>query len=391
MNRLLCWAAAAAISVAGTAHAETVKVGLIAPFSGGFAIWGEQFQHAVEAFQKVNGTSVNGNEIEVIYRDVGGPDPAKSKQLAEELILRDGIKFLTGFAFTPNALAVAELITEANMPTVIMNAATSVITRKSPMYVRVSFTLSQQVEVLANWAYKEAGYRNAYTLISDYAPGHDGEGQFVKTFTEAGGTIMESVRAPLSTTDFAPYMENVLQAKPDALFGFMPAGPPSIAMMQTWASRGVKDAGIPLLATGETQEIFLDAIGEAALGAISAQHFSLDIDNEQNKLLQATLKEMFGEKSVPDIASVAAWDGMRLMYDAVAELGPSADGAAYIEFMKGRKIDSPRGPIMIDPQTRDIVQNIYIRKVVMKDGKMTNETFATVEQVKDPWKVANPE
>jgi branched-chain amino acid transport system substrate-binding protein len=171
----------------------------------------------------------------------------------------------------------------------------------------------------------------------------------------------------------------------------MPAGPPSIAMMQTWASRGVKDAGIPLLATGETQEIFLDAIGEAALGAISAQHFSLDIDNEQNKLLQATLKEMFGEKSVPDIASVAAWDGMRLMYDAVAELGPSADGAAYIEFMKGRKIDSPRGPIMIDPQTRDIVQNIYIRKVVMKDGKMTNETFATVEQVKDPWKVANPE
>jgi branched-chain amino acid transport system substrate-binding protein len=382
---------AMAISIAGIAQAETVKIGLIAPFSGGFAIWGEQFQRSVQAFQKVNGTSVNGNEVEVIYRDVGGADPAKSKQLAEELILRDGIKFLTGFAFTPNALAVAELITEAEMPTVIMNAATSVITRQSPMYVRVSFTLSQQCEVLAAWAYNDAGYRRAYTLVSDYAPGHDGETQFVKTFTELGGEIIESVRAPLPTTDFAPYLENVLQAKPDVLFGFMPAGPPSIAMTQTWASRGVKDAGIPLVATGETQEIFLDAIGEAALGIITAQHYSLDIDNEQNKLLQSTLKEMFGEKAIPDIASVAAWDAMRLMYDALAELGTDAAGPDYIEFMKGREIDSPRGPIMIDPETRDIIQNIYLRKVVMKDGKMINETFATVEKVKDPWKVANPE
>jgi branched-chain amino acid transport system substrate-binding protein len=381
---------AAMLAAPAGAFADTVKVGLIAPFSGGFAIWGQQFQQAVQAFQKVNGTSVKGDEVEVIYRDSGGPDPAKSKQLAEELILRDKIKFLSGFAFTPNAMAVADLITEANMPTVIMNAATAVITRKSPMFVRDSMTLPQQTGPLGKWVAAK-GYKKVYTLVSDYGPGHDAEQQFIKTYTANGGTILASVRAPLSTTDYAPFVENMLQAKPDAIYIFMPAGPPSIAVIQEWDKRGLKAAGIPLFGTGETQEVFLPAIGQAGLGAITAMHYNIEQDNEQNKLLKSTLIEMFGPDTLPDIASVAAWDGMRLIYDALAELGPDADGKAYIEFMKGRKIDSPRGPIMIDPETRDIVQNIYIRELVMKDGKMINQPIDTIEMVKDPWKEENPE
>jgi branched-chain amino acid transport system substrate-binding protein len=383
---LLGLVTAIAMLLPGVAAAETVKVGLIGVFSGGFAIWGEQFQRSVQAFQKVNGDTVKGNKIEVIYRDVGGPNPAKSKQLAEELILRDKIKFLTGFAFSPNALAVADVVSEAKVPTIIMNAATSVITRRSPMFVRVSMTLPQQTDPLGRWAAKK--YKKIYTLVSDYAPGHDAEQQFIKSFKAAGGTIVQSVRVPLATTDFAPYFENVLRAKPDALFLFMPAGPPSITSIDTWAKRGLKAAGIDLLCTGETQEIYLPAIGDAALDVISAGHYGTEVDTPENAQLKKALTDMF-PNSIPDIASVAAWDGMRLIYDAVEALGPSAPGEKYIEFMKGRKMKSPRGPIEIDAKERDIIQNVYIRKVVRKDGKLVNATIDTIPAVKDPWKEDN--
>jgi branched-chain amino acid transport system substrate-binding protein len=281
-------AACALLALTGAASAQqTVKVGLIAPFSGGFAIWGEQFQRAVKAFQKVNGESVKGVKVEVLYRDVGGPNPAKSKQLAEELVLRDKIKFLTGFAFTPNALAVADVVNEAKVPTIIMNAATSIITRKSPMFVRVSMTLPQQTDPLGRWAAKK--YKKVYTLVSDYGPGHDAEQQFIKSFKAAGGEIVAGVRVPLQTTDFAPYFENVLQAKPQALFLFMPAGPPSITSIDTWAKRGLKAAGIDLLCTGETQEIYLPAIGDSALDVISAGHYGTEVDTPENTALKKTL------------------------------------------------------------------------------------------------------
>jgi branched-chain amino acid transport system substrate-binding protein len=385
----LC-AVAALLSFGGAASAQNVKVGLIAPFSGGFAIWGQQFQRAVQAYQKVHGDSVKGTKVEVLYRDVGGADPAKSKQLAEELILRERIKYLTGFAFTPNALAVADVVTEARVPTVIMNAATAVITRRSPMYVRVSMTLPQQTAPLAKWAHAK-GYKKIYTLVSDYGPGHDAEGTFVKTFKAAGGAIVESVRVPLATTDFAPFLENVLRAKPDALFLFMPAGPPSIGAINTWAKRGLKAAGIPLLVTGETQEIYLPAIGEGALDVISSNHYGTEVNTPENAALKKTLADMFGKDSIPDIASVAAWDGMSLIYEAIGALGPNADGAKVIDFMKGRKLKSPRGPIEIDANTRDIIQNMYIRKVVKKGAMLVNETVDTIPMVKDPWKEENPE
>jgi ABC-type branched-subunit amino acid transport system ATPase component len=246
------------------AQAAKVKVGFIAPFSGGFALWGKQFKDSVQAFQKLHGTSINGTEIEVIYRDVDGPDPAKAKQLAEELILRDRIKILTGLVFSNNTMALAPVIDEAKIPFVIMNAATSKITRMSDMFVRVSMTLPQQSRPVALWAAKN-DIKTVYTIVSDYAPGHDAEKQFIKDFTSKGGKIVKSVRIPLRTTDYAPFLENVLQAKPDALYIFMPAGPPSIATVNAWAKRGLKKAGIQLLATGEMQQLYLPAVGDAAI------------------------------------------------------------------------------------------------------------------------------
>ena len=220
-------AAAAVLAMTGIAAAETVKVGVIGVFSGGFARWGEQFKQAIEVYQKHNGKTVNGHTIEVVYRDAGGPDPAKSRQLAEELILREKIQFLAGFAFTPNALAVAQLVTESKTPTVIFNAATAVVTRRSPYFVRVSFTLPQDTAPLAEWAPKN-GIKKVVTVVSDYAPGHDAEATFLKVFKANGGEVLESIRIPLATTDFAPFFERILQQKPDAIFLFGPGGPASV-------------------------------------------------------------------------------------------------------------------------------------------------------------------
>lgn len=384
----LC-AAGVVLAMTGAAAAETVKVGVIAPFSGAFARWGEQFQQSIAVYQKHNGDSVKGNKIEVIYRDVGGPDPAKSRQLAEELILREKIQILAGFAFTPNSLAVADLITESQTPTVIMNAATSVIPRRSPMYVRASFTLSQLTAPLAEWAAK-GKYKKVVSVVSDYAPGHDGEQVFIRVFKEHGGEIVDAVRIPLSTTDFAPFFERILQQKPDAIFLFGPGGPSSVGMVNTWAAR-LKPAGIDLLTTNETQEIDLSKIGKAAIDVIGSSHYTEVNESALNKKLRADLEAMFGKDRVPDTATVSAYDGMHMIYQVVSQLGPRPKPEEAMKLMSNMKFDSPRGPIMIDPETRDIVQNVYLRRVVARGDRLVNQDFQTIPMVKDPWKVWNPE
>jgi branched-chain amino acid transport system substrate-binding protein len=384
----LC-ASVALLAFTGAAAAETVKVGVLGVFSGGFARWGEQFQQAIAVYQKQHGDTVNGNKIEIIYRDVGGPDPAKSRQLTEELILRAKVQFIAGFAFTPNALSVAQLVTEAKIPTVIFNAATSVITRRSPMFVRVSFTLSQDTAPLAAWAPKN-GIKRVVTIISDYAPGHDGESVFIKVFKENGGEILESIRVPLATTDFAPFFERIIPHKPDAIFLFGPGGPASVGMINTWAAR-LKPAGIQLMTTNETQEIDLPKIGKASLDAIGSSHYTETVDNPLNKKLRADLESMFGKDRIPDTATVSAYDGIHMIYQTVAKLGPRPNPEAAVKFMSEMKFDSPRGPIQIDPKTRDIIQNVYLRRVVEKNGRLENLNFATVPMVKDPWKEWNPE
>jgi branched-chain amino acid transport system substrate-binding protein len=389
-------AAAAALLVlsAGAPFADTVKVGLIADFTGAFATWGPQFQQAVEAYQAIHGKTVKGPDgkthtIEFVYRDAASAGPDRSKQLAEELVLREKVKFLAGFDLSPHAMAVGEIATQAKIPVVIMNAATASITRGSPYYVRVSMTIPQYTAPLARWAYRN-GIRRVYTLVSDYAPGYDAEAYFIKTFKAAGGEIVGSTRSPQQETNYAAYMEKVLQAKPDALYMFQPAGSPSIACVKAYVERGLKAAGIKLLGSGETQELFLPNFTDDVIGTVTAFHYTETNTNPENLALKAQLHKMFGEKAVPDIASVAAWDGTRLIQDAVAALGANAEGAKYVDFFKGKKVDSPRGPIMIDPAEREIIQNIYIRRVEKREGRLVNVDIDEEAMVKDPWKIDNP-
>ena len=395
MKRILGIAAASMLWLtAGAANADTIKVGLIADYTGAFATWGPQFQQAIEAFQDLNGKTVKGpdgkmHDIQMVYRDSASAGPDKAKQLAEELILREKVKFLTGFDLSPHAMAVGEIATQAKVPVIIMNAATASIVRGSPYYVRVSMTISQQVYPMGKWAV-DNGIKKAYVIVSDYAPGHDAETYFTKAFKAAGGEVIGSVRSPLNNLDFGPYMEKALQAKPDALYMFMPAGAPSVALVKAYVERGLKTAGIKLLGSGETQELFLPNFTDDIIGTVTSFHYTESNTNPENTALKAAIKKKFGEKAVPDIASVAAWDGMNLLYQSIEALGAKAEGLKYVDFMKGKTIRSARGPIMIDPEERDVIQNIYVRRVEKRDGKLINVDIATIPMFKDPWKADNP-
>jgi branched-chain amino acid transport system substrate-binding protein len=395
MKRLLRIAATALLLLwAGAASADVVKVGLIASFTGAFAVWGTQFQQAIEAYQAMHGKSVKGpdgkeHEIQYVYRDAASQGPDKAKQLAEELVLREHVKFLAGLELSPYAMVLADISKQAKVPVIIMNAATASITRMSPYFVRVSMTVPQFTAPMGKWAF-DHGIKKAYTIVSDYAPGYDAEAYFIKGFKAAGGEIVGSARTPQQETNFSAYMERVLQAKPDALFMFQPAGSPSIAFVKAYAERGLKAAGIKLLGSGETQQLFLPDFSDDIIGTVTSFHYTETNTNPANLELKAQLKKMFGDKAVPDIASVAAWDGTMLIYQSVAALGSDAEGLKYVQFLEGKKFDSPRGPVMIDPVERDVIQNIYIRQVEKRDGKLVNIDIGEVDMVKDPWKIDNP-
>ncbi|MGE3246879.1 MAG: ABC transporter substrate-binding protein [Beijerinckiaceae bacterium] len=392
MKKLAITAAAlVAAATAGVAQAETIKIGHISNFSGPFAVWGKQFSQAIKAYQKVHGDTINGNKVEVIYRDVGAVNPAKARQLAEEFILRDKIKVLTGFSLTPNALAVAETITEAKMPTVIMNAATSMITCKSPYFVRVSMTVQQFIKPMPEYMVKKMNSKSAYVIVADYAPGHDAQSIFESEFKKNGGKVLGADRFPLSTTDFAPFLERAAASNPDAVYIFSPAGTPSISIISEFAKRGLKKKGVKLVGSGEIQEIFLAAIGDQVEGTYSSNHYTASNTTPANEKLKSTLKEMFGKDAIPDIGSVAAWDGMDLIYGAIKKLGPNFKAEQFIEFAKTFKFNSPRGEgVRLDPETRDMINNVDIRIVEKKDGRLTNKVLETFKDVKDPWKIANP-
>ena len=388
-------ATAVFVMTAGIANAATYKIGLIASYTGIFATWGTQFQQAVEAFQLTNGTSLKGPngetiDVKMVYRDSGSQGPDKVKQLASELILREHVNMLTGLELSPYAMALSDLSKQAKVPVVIMNAATARITRMSPYFVRTSMTVPQMNCPLGPWAFKH-GYKTAYVITSDYAPGHDAEEYFIKCFTNAGGKIVGKARSPLNNVDFSSYMEKVLQVnpKPDALFMFMPAGTPSINFVKAYVERGVKAKGIQLLGSGETQQIYIHNFTDDIIGTITANHYTENNTNPENIKLKAALKKI-DSKAQPDIASVAAWDAMRLIYDALAHLGADAKGLDIVNYMAGKKLDSPRGPIMIDPKERDVVQNIYIRKVEKVNGGLTNVNIDTIPMVHDPWKEEHP-
>lgn len=374
--------------LAGSAAAQTVKIGVVNTYSGPAAMFGDYGDKAMKLYMKLHTKELPpGVKIELITRDDGGPNPDKARQLAQDLIVREKVNLLAGAAFTPNALAIAPLATEAKLPFVVLNAGTSMVTTRSPYLVRVSFTLWQSSYPLGQWAAKK--YKTAYTLVSDYGPGHDAETAFSQAFRAGGGEIVGSVRVPLQNPDFAPYMQRVKDAKPEALMVFIPAGKTATAVMKTFADLGLEAAGIHLIGPGDiTTDEELPNMGDVALGVTTVFHYSAAADRPANKRFVQAWKQEYGADSTTNFAAVAAWDAMAMIYSALREEKGKLDPERTLDIFKHWKNpDSPRGPIAIDPETRDIVQNEYLRVVRKVGGHLANvelETIATA--VKDPWK-----
>ena len=377
---------ATAIATGALAQQPAVKIGVIAEFSGPFADYGTQIVNGMKTYLKLHGDTFGGRKVEFIQRDTTGAAPDIAKRLAQELITRDNVDILAGFGLTPNALAVAPIDAEAKKPMVIMNAATSIITTRSPYIVRVSHTLPQDTQPIAQWAAKN-GIKRAYTLVSDYGPGIDAEGAFVKAFKAAGGEIIDSVRTPLQNPDFAPYLQRIKDSKPDAVFVFLPPGSQTIAFIKGYEERGLKQAGVKLIGTGDlTDDGVLQAMGEPTLGLITSFHYSASHDSPENKAFVKAYAEVNGTKYRPNFMACAGYDGMAAIAEALKKTGGSVDPDKFMTALKGMKLMSPRGPIMIDPETRDIVQTVYIRKVEKRGNEYWNVEFDKFENVKDPGK-----
>ncbi|HUH41444.1 MAG TPA: ABC transporter substrate-binding protein, partial [Castellaniella sp.] len=321
----------------------------------------------------------------LIIKDDTGIAPAVAKRQAQELLIQDKVDILAGFDLTPNAMSVAPLATEAKVPMVVMNAATSSITEKSPYLVRVSMTLPQSSWAMAQWAYKN-DIRSAYILVADYGPGHDAQTQFKKTFTELGGKIVGEVRTPVDMPNYSPYLQRVKAAKPDALFFFVPPGASMVALAKGFRELGMDKMGIQEIGPGDmTDENSLPALGDNALGMLTAFHYSAAHDSPENKAFVAAYAKAYPD-ATPNFMSVGGYDGMHLIYQVLEKTKGDAGAEAFIAQAKGLKWMSPRGPVQIDPETRDIIQNEYIRKLERVDGVLKNVEFDTFEAVKDPGK-----
>jgi branched-chain amino acid transport system substrate-binding protein len=372
--------------LAGSAIAqETIKIGLILPMTGPFASTGRQIEAAAKLYMQQNGAVVAGKKIELIVRDDTGAADV-TKRIAQELVVNAKVSFLAGFGLTPLALATAPIATQAKVPQVVMAAATSIITEQSPYIVRTSFTLPQVTIAIADWAAKN-GIRTVATLVTDYGPGLDAEDAFRERFAKGGGQVIVDLRVPLRNPDFAPFLQRISDTKPDAVFVFVPSGVGSVFMKQ-FAERGLDRSGIKLIATGDvTDDDILGNMGEVALGVVNAHHYSAAHPSPENKaFVEAFRKASNGMR--PNFMAIGGYDGMHLIYEALKTTGGKADGDALIAATKGMSWISPRGPVSIDPATRDIVQNVYIRKVERVGGELYNVEFDTHEAVKDPVKAA---
>lgn len=385
-TKMLSWAAAAAIAgIVGSAPAraeDAVKIGLILPMTGGQASTGKQIDNAIKLYIQQHGDTVAGRKIEIILKDDAAL-PDKTKTAAQELIVNDKVSFIAGFGVTPAALAAAPLATQAKIPEIVMAAGTSIITERSPYIVRTSFTLAQSSTIIGDWAVKN-GIKKVATLTSDYAPGNDALNFFKEHFTAGGGEIVEEVKVPLANPDFAPFLQRLKDSKPDAVFVFVPAGQGGNFMKQ-YAERGLDKSGIKVIGPGDVMDDdLLNGMGDAALGTVTAHLYSAAHPSAMNKDFVTAYKKAYNSR--PGFMAVSGYDGIHLIYEALKKTGGKTDGDALIEAMKGMKWESPRGPISIDPETRDIVQNIYIRKVEKVDGELYNVEFATFEAVKDAGK-----
>jgi len=375
-------AAALLLGVPSAQAQGTVKIGLINVLSGQFADAGIQLDNGVKTYMKQYGDTVAGKKIEIIRRDVGGPAPDVAKRLAQELVVREGVDILAGFLLTPNALAAADVSAQAKKFMVVMNAATSIITTKSPYMIRTSVTLPQVMETFGTWAAK-GGTKKCYTMVTDYGPGHDSEAAFQRAFKEGGGEIVGSVRFPVANPDFSAFVQRAKDMNLECIYIFIPGGAQPAALGKAMAERGIDPTKTKLLASGEaTSEQALKSMGDAGLGIISAWHYDYKSDAPRNIEFVKLFNEMHGRN--PDFFSIGGYDGMHAIYEALKRADGKTDGESLITAAKGMTWDSPRGPMSIDPETRDVVQTIYIRRVQKVGGELVNVPFDKIEKAKDP-------
>ena len=365
--------------------AEALRIGLILPMTGPFAAYGRQIESGVRLYLARHGDVFAGRRVELLVRDDTGTAPELSKRAAQELIVRDKVDVLAGFGLTPAALAVAPAASQARVPMIVMNAATSAITTKSDYVLRTSMTLPQTTAPIAGWAAKN-GLRQVYVVVADYGPGLDAAAQFKTTFTAAGGELVGELRTPMKNPDFAPYLQRIKDARPQAVFLFVPSGEQGIGFMKGFVERGLAAAGIKLIATGDlTEEDSIDAIGDAALGIINSGHYAESHASPENKAFVDAWYKTY-PKQRPNFMAVAGYDGMHLIAETLRKTGGRSDGDTFMAAARGLKWQSPRGPMAIDAQTRDIVQDIYIRRVERVAGRLQNVEFDRVEAVRDPGK-----
>jgi branched-chain amino acid transport system substrate-binding protein len=386
MHKLLVGLGSLAVAAIATtsAHAQdTVKIGVIAAFTGQFADTAAQIDQGIKLYVKRNGDTVAGKKIEIITRDSGGPDAAKAAQLAQELVTRDGVDILAGFTLTPEALGAAGVSEKAKKFMVNMNAATSIVITKSPYMVRTSVTLPMIASTMGTWAATKGGVKKAYTMVSDFGPGIDSEKWFHKAFTEAGGEIVGSVRMPVANPDFSAFVQAAKDKNPESIFIFIPGGAQPSALGKAFAERGNDSSKIKLLSTGEpVDDTAIKALGDLALGRISAWHYDHNLPSKLNKDFVAAFNADY--KRNPDFFAAGGYDGMHVIYEALKKTGGKTDAESLVSAAKGMAWESPRGPMMIDPETRDVVQTVYIRKVEKVGDRIVNVEFDKYEKVKDP-------
>lgn len=368
----------------GTALAQQppLKIGLVGPFSGpSYESGGAAFDQGIKAFLQIHGDTVAGRKVEIIRRDVPEPMPELAKRVATELVVRDKVDFLTGVIFTPNAMAIGQVSGGAKTPFVIMNAATSGIMARIPNAARLSFTMSQVTAPLGAWAAKN-GSKRAFTIVADYAPGVDAEKSFARTFTEGGGQVVENLRVPLANVEFSPYVRRIRDARADSVYLFLPNSDTAKSFLKAFKDSGLQEAGVKVLADGGvTAPNNLPIIGDNAIGMISSHHYTETHDSPVNARFVKAFTEVNGGL-LPTYISVGAYDAMAAIYQAVQDQNGKPALERTMQVLGGLKMESPRGPIQVDPQTRDITQNVYIRRVEKRGGKLVNVEFETIPAVK---------
>lgn len=387
--RLFKYALAACLGVAawGAAHAQAadkIKIGIVGQFSGPFALTGQNYKDGIQAYLKQYGNKVGGREVEVIYRDIGGTNASAAKRLTEELIVRDQASIIAGFYLSPESIAAAPVLTETKTPGIVFNGAAKVITESSPMIVRVSNTQFQVGYVQAEWAIKN-GHKRTYIAVSDFAPGYDLLGAFRKRYTELGGQIVGEDKIPLNTVDYSPFVERVARAKPSLFVMFIPGGSPSVNMTKALQAQGLSGRkDLAIIGQVQLDEQFLHLFDDSVVGMFDALSYAVEAPGDENKKYKAALSSVVGAKAIANYDGASAWDGMHVIYKMIAsQQGKAFDGPAAVKAVQGLKVDGAKGPITIEPDTRNTTLSIYIRKAVKgPDGKLKLEVADTFKDIK---------